>query len=202
MGAGAGAGMEAASRDLRLGLEVDGDGVDDGRRGIGGGARGRQLQGDVVPALARALHDIGAARQLEQRRRRLRAGGEARVIVRRPAGVAHLIAHRHVGIERRTGNDVDFHLGLLGARRRQGGELLFELLDAAVEVALLHLGVERQALRLGHAAGDERQDLLPVGVRNRLSVGAGCPSSCSGRPGICARFCSSVFCVCAASSCP
>jgi hypothetical protein len=76
--------------------------------------------------------------------------------VRRPAGVAHLIAHGHVSFERRAGNDEHLHLGLLGACRRQSGELLFELLDAAVEIAFLHLGVERQALRLGHAAGDQR----------------------------------------------
>ena len=49
---------------LRLGLEVDGDGVDDRRSGTGVRTRGRQLHGDVVPALAGALHDIGAARQL------------------------------------------------------------------------------------------------------------------------------------------
>ena len=62
---GAGGGATRRRRGLvRLGLEIDGNGVDDRRGGIGGGTRRRQLQRNVVPALAGALHDIGAARQL------------------------------------------------------------------------------------------------------------------------------------------
>ena len=128
------------------------------------------MHGDVLPRLAGALHDVGAARQLEQRRRRFGAGGEARVIARRPAGVAHLIAHGHIGFEGRPGDDEDLHLGLLGAGRRQRGELLLQLLDAAIEVALLHLGVEGRAVGFGPAGGDEREDLRPVGGRRRARL--------------------------------
>ena len=135
-----------------LRLEIDGDGVDDRRGGVGGRPRRRQQQRDVVPALAGALDDIGAARKLEQRRGGLRAGRKARVVARRPAGIAHLVAHGQIGIERRGGDDEHLDLGLLVARRRQRAELLLQILDAPVELALLHLGVERQALRVGHAA--------------------------------------------------
>ena len=63
--------------------------------------------------------------------------------------------------------DVHLHLGLLGARGRERGELFLDLLDLAVEIALLHLGVERTLLRVRHARGDEPEHLRPVGRRRR-----------------------------------
>ena len=73
---------------LGLRLEVDRHGFRSGRGRLGRGPRRRKLQRDVVPALARALRDLGAARQLEPRRDGLGAGREARVVARRPGGIA------------------------------------------------------------------------------------------------------------------
>ena len=71
----------------------------------------------------------------------------------------------------RAGVDEHLDLGALLLRRRQRGELAFEVLDLPVDLAHLDLRVEDGLLRLGEALADQAEELRPVGLRRRRAVG-------------------------------
>ena len=142
------------------------------RRGGTGRRPGRrQRQGDVVPDLAGALLDGGAADELQLGGLGLAAHGQPGVVEGRPGGARHLVADRHVGLQRRLGRQRHLHLGAALLARRQRGELALQVLDLAVDLADLDLGIEDRPLRLGRALADQLEQLAPVGLRCGAAVG-------------------------------
>src|SRR5207244_10417068 len=81
---------------LVLLLEIDRDRLQIGRGGIRRGARRRELQGDVVPALAGVLPYFGATCEIEPRWTRIGDGDGAGIVAMRSGRFADVGVHSTV----------------------------------------------------------------------------------------------------------
>ena len=150
-----------------VGLVVDHQRLQHRGGGAGSGLRGRQCERHVLPHLAGALLDCRPAHQLQLRRLLLAAGGQARIVERRPRGVPDLVADGDLGIQRARSVDEHLHLGAGLLRGRQQRQLAFLVLDLAIDLADLDLGVEDGALGLRGPLADQAEQLAPVGLGGR-----------------------------------
>ncbi len=134
-------------------------------------AGGRQGEGDIVPALATALAQFGAADEGQLRLAALAGGGQPGLVMRRPVGAGDAVAHREFrshGLFRLDG-DGQIALGGAGAALLrpcplQRRDLRRDIVDADARTAQLSLDLDQRG-------ADGIEHGRPIRDRQGLAIG-------------------------------